>query len=333
MKRIGGLYDDIWNWDNLRMAFYRARRGARRSQEALAFERNLDLELSTLQAELRQHRVLLGSFRQFVIHDPKERTIKAPSFRDRVLHHALMGVCEPHFERWLISDTFACRRGKGRLAALQRATSLAKRYPWFLKLDVRRYFDSISHDCLADALERKFKDRNLLRLFQQIIRAHESMPGRGLPIGSLVSQHLANFYLGPLDRRVKEDLSIPGFVRYMDDFVLWDEKGGSLKGAWSDIEGFLETHLRLALKPGTHMNRTLHGMDFCGFRIFPGWRTLNRRSRKRLRMRLGELDRLWISGAEPESALQARAQSILAFAREGNSWQSRRRALSRVSTA
>jgi RNA-directed DNA polymerase len=333
MKRVGGLYADIWDWNNLRRAFYCARRGTRRSREVLLFEKNLDLELRSLQRELRECRVVLGGFRQFVIHDPKERTIMAPSFRDRVLHHALIGVCEPHFERWLISDTFACRKGKGRLAALERATLFAKRHGWFLKLDVRRYFESISHENLNDALGRKFKDPGVLGLFQQIIHSHEATPRRGLPIGSLVSQHLANFYLGSLDRLVKETLRFSGFVRYMDDFVLWHQVANPLKAVWSDIEGFLETQLRLSLKPGTHLNRTVHGMDFCGFRIFRGWRTLNRRSRKRLSLRLGELDQLWASGAESELSLQARAQSVLAFAKEGSSWHARAGALSRASTA
>ena len=299
----------------------------------MAFERNLDGELALMQRQLREERVEWGGYRQFVIHDPKERTITAPAFRDRVLHHAVVGVCEPHFERWLIADTYACLRGRGRLAALERATQHARRQGWFLKLDVRRYFESIPHERLILGLERKFKDRSLLRLFGEIIRSHESLPGRGLPIGSLVSQHLANFYLDPLDRRVKEVLRIPGYVRYMDDFVLWDARGAVLREAWKDLQGFLETRLLLALKPGTHMNRTVHGMDFCGFRIFPGWRTLNRRSRRRLKTRLEELERLRVWGLESERVLQARVQSILAFAREGKSWQARNWALARASTA
>lgn len=374
MKRIGGLYDQIWQWDTLRAAFHKARKGARRSREALEFEARLDENLRQLQDELRSEEVCLAGFTQFVIHDPKERTITAPAFRDRVLHHAIMQVCEPHFDRWLIPDSYACRKGKGRLAALERATQFAKKHGWFLKLDIRKYFESIPHDPLLAALGRKFKDRRLMALLEQIVRAHESGPlsplsgtqsvnvpssgmdaqrprvasghecmesachaphkglcgplCHGLPIGSLTSQHLANFYLGAVDRLARETLRVPGYVRYMDDFILWEDDPMKLRQHWQNVRAVAASDLGLELKASAHMNRTAHGMDFCGFRIFPGWRVLNRRSRKRLAVKLRN-----ISGLEDEHEQQKRAESVIAFAREGNTWHDRHRALARASTA
>lgn len=84
-----------------------------------------------------------SNFHQFVIHDPKQRIITAPCFRERVVHHALMRVCEPVFERWLIDDTYACRVGRGRVAAVRRAKRFMGRFGYYLKLDIRKYFDSI----------------------------------------------------------------------------------------------------------------------------------------------------------------------------------------------
>jgi RNA-directed DNA polymerase len=127
-----------------------------------------------------------------------------------------MNVCEPVFERWLISDTFACRQGKGRLAALDRARKFAACHPFFLKLDVRRYFDSVPHDVLYRRLDRLIKDPRLLCLLHRIIGSFSTTPGRGLPIGSLTSQHFANAYLGALDRFVKERLRVTGYVRNQD---------------------------------------------------------------------------------------------------------------------
>ena len=91
---------------------------------------------------------LAQNYHYFTIHDPKERTICAAQFRERVLHHALMNVCEPVLERAAVFDSYACRRGKGQLAAVRRAESYARRYGWFLKLDVRKYFDSVDHTVL-----------------------------------------------------------------------------------------------------------------------------------------------------------------------------------------
>ncbi len=330
MKRVGGIYEGIWEWENLRRAFCRARKGSGRSQEVQCFERDLWENLRRIQEELREERVVLHGFRQFRIHDPKERLITAPAFRDRVLHHALMGVCEPQFEKWQLAESFACRRGKGRLAALKWATERARQYRWFVKMDVRKYFESVSHHILWEALRKKFKDARVLELFRQMINAHESRPGHGLPIGSLVSQHLANFYLVPLDRFVKETLRAPGYVRYMDDFVLWGEDPAQIRIWWEQIRQFLEVKLCLELKPGTHANRTEHGMDFCGFRIFRGWRVLNRRSKKRLVGRLKELRAL--EGRVAEQTLQRRAEAVFAFTKEGHTLKDRRWALARAST-
>jgi hypothetical protein len=282
-----------------------------------------------LQNDLQNEQVTSCGFTRFIIHDPKERMITAPSFRDRVLHHAIMNVCEPHFERGLVYDSYACRKGKGRLAALQRATRHAAQHSWFLKLDIRKYFDSIPHGLLMAALGRKFKDRRLLSLFGSLINEYPAeTAGVGLPIGSLLSQHLANFYLNPIDRLCLEQLGVQGYVRYMDDFVLWGDDGAQLRQTWLNLGCFVRDDLGLELKSKAHMNRTAHGMDFCGFRILPGWRVLNRRSRRRWRSRLLEIDNL-----KDEGEKQRRIQAIIAFAKEGSSWQFRRRALARASTA
>ena len=213
MRRAGRLFEQIVARDNLRLAVHKALRGKRSKGDARAFVASLDSNLDALRAALERGDVVLGESHQFTIFDPKERLITAPCFRERVLHHAIMNVCEPVFERWLIDDTFAYRKGRGRLAALDRARRFAARHDSFLKLDVRKYFDSISHEILLARLERLFKDRRLLDLFRRIIARFATTPGRGVPIGRLTSQHSANCYLGAFDRFVKEDLRVQGYVR------------------------------------------------------------------------------------------------------------------------
>ena len=190
-------------------------------------------------AELEHDTFRVGNYHQFTIHDPKERLITAPCFRERVLHHAIFNLCEPILERHLIADTFACRVGKGWLVALERAQRFAGRHRFFLKLDIRKYFDSIAHAILLARLGRLFKDRRLLHLFERIIESYSTPPGRGVPIGSLTSQHFGNFYLASLDRWVKERLRVRGYVRYMDDFALWADTSCALKIHLSEVGNFL----------------------------------------------------------------------------------------------
>ena len=232
MRRASHLFEQIVERENLRLAVHKALRGKRSKRDARAFVATLDENLEQMRGELLSGDVALGDYHQFTIFDPKQRLITAPCFRERVLHHAIMNVCEPVFERWLIADTFACRRGKGRLAALHRSRQFAGQSAFFLKLDVRKYFESVSHEILVARLERLFKDRRLITLLRAIVTGFESTPGRGLPIGSLTSQHLANFYLGWLDRFVKEDLKVRGYVRYMDDCALWGDTSRQLRTTW-----------------------------------------------------------------------------------------------------
>jgi RNA-directed DNA polymerase len=255
--------------------------------------------------------------------------ITAPSFAERVLHHAIFNVCEPVFERWLIADTFACRTGKGQLAALDRARRFAGLSPFFLKLDMRKYFDSISHAVLVRRLERLFKDHRLRTLLGRIIDGYESSPGRGLPIGSLTSQHLANFYLGWFDRFVKETLRFKGYVRYMDDCALWASTSEELTSALAVSREFLRTEFQLEIKPHPYINRTAHGMDFLGCRVFPHYTILNRRSRVRFGRKLRELESAYESGAIDERALQSRATALVAFTRTSgiSSWRFRHRVI------
>ena len=299
--------------ENLRVAFWKAARGKRGKADCLGFRERLDENLARLRAEVATGEVRVGDYHYFTIHDPKERLICAASFRERVLHHALMNVCEPALERAAVFDSYACRKGKGRVAAVQRAQAYARRYGWYVKMDVRKYFDSIDHEVLRGLLERRFKDPAVLALFGQIIAGYHTRAGRGLPIGNLTSQHFANFYLAPLDRFIKEDLRRRPYVRYMDDFVVWGESGGELRQVCERVQAFLAAELKLDLKGNTAINRTRLGMDFLGYRIFPGTVRLARRSKLRFARKFRRYERAWVEGQWSELQLQQRMEALLGF--------------------
>jgi hypothetical protein len=332
MKRVGFLYEQITERDNLRLGYYKALRGKRDRAETRRFGQGLEEKLAAMGQQLRAGTFPLGRFSQFVIHDPKERIITAPCFAERVLHHAILNVCEPYFERWLIADSFACRRGKGRVAALQRTQQFAGQHDFFLKLDIRKYFDRIVHERLLHGLGRHFKDDRLLALFQQILHSYRGSMGRGIPIGSLTSQHFANFYLGRLDHFLKEHLRISGYVRYMDDMALWSNSVGRLQESLAVIATFLHEELELQLKPEPYWNRTDHGMEFLGCRVYRRHMTLSRRSRCRFRRKLTRLELDFQAGLISAGELQRRAEALQAFTRAAGvkSWQFRRTVIERL---
>ncbi len=313
MKRVGRLFESVLAYENMREAVHQALRGKRDRREARDWTSSLDANLERVVAQLSAGTFPFGRFHQFVIFDPKERVITAPCFEERVIHHAIMNVVEPYLDRWLIDDTFACRKGKGRLKCLLRAREFAGQQPWFLKLDIRKYFDSIGHDRLLGLWERRFKDARLLALMSAIVRCYRTDLGKGLPIGSLTSQHLANFYLGWFDRFVKECLCIRGYVRYMDDIVIWLPDSSSAQRTKLVVSEFLSGVLDLQPKAAPYANRTVHGMDFLGCRVFPSHMVPNRRSRVRFRRKWQAL--LDAHGRQElsEREFQARATALVSF--------------------
>jgi len=218
MKRSGVSLDAVADWHNLSAAFHRAALGKGHRTEVIQFKKDLPNRLANLRKDILAGTVTVGQMRCFHIRDPKPRIIHAPCFPERVLHHALMASVGPVLDRGLVADTYACRTGKGALAAVRRAQHHLQRWPWYAKIDIRSYFANIDHAILGELLARRFKDQPLLALMARIINAHHAAPGKGLPIGALTSQQFANYYLSGLDRLLLEACRVRGFVRYMDFF-------------------------------------------------------------------------------------------------------------------
>jgi len=313
MKRYGQLMAAIAEPANLRLAFWKAAKSKRIKADCRSFQEELDKSVTTLRAELLSGFVAVGEYHTFTIYDPKERTICAASFRERVLHHALMNLCEPVLERAAIFDSYACRKGRGQQAAVHRAASYARQTGWFLKMDIRKYFDSIDQSVLRELLRRKFKDAGVLDLFDRILASYQTAPGRGLPIGNLTSQHFANFYLAPLDRFIKEQLRRRCYVRYMDDFVVWGETAAELREVWRKVEAFLAAELGLELKPNVMLNRTDRGMNFLGYGVHPHALRLTRRSKRRFTRKFRGYEQEQMEGAWTELQLQQRVEALIAF--------------------
>jgi retron-type reverse transcriptase len=332
MRRSPVGLAEIADLHNLAAAFHAAASGKRGRVDVEFFRGDLDRQLALLRAALLDGTLMPGPARSFRIRDPKPRLIHAPCFRDRVVHHAIMAHVGPVLDRALAFDSYACRVGKGTLAAVQRASAHAGRYAWHAQIDVRGYFASIEHDLLLDLLARKFKDRALMALLGRIIGAFETAPGRGLPIGALTSQHFANFFLSGADRLLLEGCGVRGFVRYMDDLVWWTDDRASARAGVEAVRVYLAETLHLRVKQPVRVGRCRDGLNLCGFRILPGRTLLSRRRRRRyvaLR-RAGERD--WLRGKINGRRLQSAYAGALALtvhceAREWRRAQLRRQPL------
>ncbi|MBT7307473.1 MAG: RNA-dependent DNA polymerase [Gammaproteobacteria bacterium] len=343
MKRHGYLFESICEPENLYRAYRQARKGKRDRADVVAFELNLEEELSTLRRELLSASYRPGPFRHFTIYERKPRLISVAPFRDRVLHHAIMHPVEPLLDRRFIEDCYACRKGKGVHRAIDRYQHYANRYPYLLKLDIRKYFPSIDHQVLKGILRNRFKDRRLLQLLDRIVDyapqqqgvSQPLFPGddlltplerrRGLPIGNLTSQVFANLYLDDFDHLIKEQLRVGGYIRYMDDLFLFGDDKARLWAVHEALGHALEP-LRLQLHPGkTHLHQSSERMDVLGMIVSRKRRWLRnenghrfvRRYRKMLR---GIEHRKW-----GHQDIRPNVQSWLGHAQHGETEGLRRR--------
>jgi retron-type reverse transcriptase len=280
---------------NIYLAYRKAARGKRGHPNVAEFEYELEDNLIRLQSELKQRSYQPGNYCSFYIHEPKRRLISAAPFRDRVVHHALCNVIEPLFEASFIDDSYANRIGKGTHRALNRCQQFARRYRYVLQCDIRQFFPSVDHAILLQILKRKVKDPMILWLVEQILlsgigvlnEAYDMayFPGddlfavnrpRGLPIGNLTSQFWANAYLNPFDHFVKRELRCKAYLRYVDDFLLFDDDKATLWQWKTAINKRLEP-LRLTVHPAAHPRPVTEGIPFLGFMVFPERRRLKQR--------------------------------------------------------
>lgn len=329
MKRVNNLLEQITEPENLRLAFWKARKGKSYSFEVEAYRNKLEANLCILREQIHFGLVEVGHYHYFKVYDPKERQICASTFSEQVLHHALMNICHDYFERAQVFDSYASRPGKGLHAALKRATGFNRPEMWFLKLDVRKFFDSIHHDTLKAQLRRMFKEPILLDIFDKIIDSYETSQGRGVPIGNLTSQYFANHYLASLDHFIKETLCCKAYVRYMDDFVLWRPEKQQLKKDRHAIEDFVGKRLQLSLKPEL-LGRAEWGLPFCGYLVYPHHIRLSQRSKRRYIKKLKYLHAQYESGNWDETACQRRALPLIAFTRHADAVTFRKNVINRI---
>jgi hypothetical protein len=213
---------------------------------------------------------------------------------------------------------------------------LSRRYPFVLQCDVRQFFPSVDHAILRALMCRKIVDEGVLWLIDCILASGEGVlrreyrmvyfPGddlfavnrpRGLPIGNLTSQFWANVYLNPFDHFIKRELRCRGYVRYVDDFLLFaDDKDTLWRWRETIIEHLLS--LRLTILLGSHPRPVSEGIPFLGFVVFADRRRLKRRKGIHFQRRLKGLIAACNAGDIARKKVNASVKGWVNHARYGN---------------
>ncbi|MCK6594073.1 MAG: hypothetical protein L6Q33_02650 [Bacteriovoracaceae bacterium] len=208
--------------ENIERAFYACLRGKRGKFSPQSAFVKLDHLVEVLHVNiLKGENYPWGKYKEFYVSDPKRRLISSAPFIDRVVHRAIYDVLAPELDMFLINNSFACRVGLGNGRAVIKLHEIIKGKDFYyaVKLDVRKYFSSISHGRLLGKINAVLSDHSLIGLIKGLLVSHPvNKNGVGLPLGNLTSQIFSNFYLKDIDCYLMKKTN-GNYVRYMDDFI------------------------------------------------------------------------------------------------------------------
>lgn len=166
-----------------------------------------------------------------------------------------------------------------------------------MKCDIRKYFQSIDHNVLLNLLKKVNFSDDEMWMIEKLVKEQPNNANVGLPLGNQSSQWFALLYLNVIDRYVKEDLRVKGYIRYMDDMILIHRDKSYLQYSLLKIKEKCENELKLSLNQKTQIGIVKNGIDFLGYRHILNengsiTRKLRVSSKQRLKKHLKTLNKL-----------------------------------------
>ena len=258
MKRKNNLYQEICKMENIISAFDEVCKNVKNKNKVQNYKQYKCIYISRIYNILNSKKYEVGKYNVFTIYDPKQRRIVSQNLQDKVINHLVARhILYPSIMPCLIDQNVASRKGMGTHKGLEYAKEYNRKCKikykdyYILKCDISKFFASIDKEILKEKLKRKIKDKDAIDIVFKIIDSEEN----GLCIGTMTSQALAKFYLNDLDHYIKEELKIKYYVRYQDDFLLFNESKEYLKYCFEKIKDFLEKeHLKLNGKSRIYKN-------------------------------------------------------------------------------
>lgn len=287
MRSYNHLYESFISKENILIAINNAKKGKSNRKKVKKLLDNPNFVNSIQEYAENFHNAKHEKKQIYDGVQRKQREIIVPTFPEQVIHHMIVNVMKPIFCRGMYFHTYASipKRGghKGKKFIDRWIKKDTKNCKYCLKMDIKKYFNSIPHDKLLDLFKKTIHDEKFLAVIDELI----SVVDTGIPIGFYTSQWIANWYLQSLDHFIKENLGTKYYVRYMDDMVIFGSNKKQLHKIREKIEQYLNNELGLTMKEnwqiflfhyvkkdGQNVGRPL---DFMGFKFYRN-RTVLRRS-------------------------------------------------------
>lgn len=306
MKRIGYIYEKIYEIENIKEAALNASLGKRSQKRVRAVLNNLDYYAHEIQKMLINNSYTPSKPVIKEIQDVssgKIRRIYKPNFcPDQIIQWALMLQIQPIITKGMYEYNCGSvpNRGTsyGQKAIRRWLDSDYKNTKWCLKMDVKKFYPSINNDILKRMFRKKIKDAQCLQLIDSIIDSND-----GQPIGFFTAQWFSNFFLEGLDHYIKENLGVKYYVRYVDDLVLLGSNKRKLHKVRQAVADYLAS-IDLTLKGNWQVFKVNdRGIDFLGLRLFRNKKILRKRTALRIKRRVNKISKKGYLNEKDASAI------------------------------
>ena len=263
--------NNVISEEQLEIAMRKCARGVTYKSSVAWFLLNSTDTIPKLHDQLESGAYRARKPKRFKVTFPKERDLVSICFRDRVFQRSFNdNEAYPLMTKGFILDNWACQKGKGTDRARERLKSFMQDYwhkngteGYALKMDIRKYYDSIPHD-KAKVLFKKHLSPWGYEQACQIID-HQYPGERGFNPGSQLIQILGISFLNDIDHAMKEKHHAHYYLRYQDDTIILHKSREVLEAIEKATEEMLsEIGLELNRKK-TRIVRLADGFDFLGF--------------------------------------------------------------------
>lgn len=332
-KHTKHLFAEIVSDENIYQAYLNARRHKRYRKDVLEFSRNLEYNLVRIQKELISGNFSVPAYREFYVYEPKCRLILAQNFEEVVKQWAFYQVLNPIFSGGYIEDSYACIKGRGQIAAVlrlhywlrlvnknrhnaeKRGLPVKDEDKWYyLKIDFSKYFYRVDHEILEKRINKKIQDPMVRKwLISRVnhptikfglplgkrpedVLLEERLSDKGMPVGALTSQMLANVYNDVLDQYCKRTLQIRYYIRYQDDIIILSNSKQQLHDWHKKIERFANDEMAMVLNEKTCIRPITLGIDFCGYKQWATHIKMRKSTALRMKRRLKKVMEEYAAG-------------------------------------
>jgi retron-type reverse transcriptase len=276
-------------FEKLLIAWNKFSKGKKNRSDVEQIDFEIETILYSIATDIIQNTYQHGEYTKFIVCDPKERIIHKATVRDRIMHQYVALELFEATEKIFIHDSYSCRTGKGVHAGVgrlrhfvQSVTDNDNRIAYYLKCDIRKFFDRIDHAVLLKYLE-KMSDPVIFNIIKNVIASFHTEIGKGLPLGNVTSQLFANVYMNTFDHFLKHDKRIKYYIRYADDFIILHHDKLFLENVLLEMKDFLMRELYLEIHPNkVILGKVSQGIDFLGYVVFPKYTKIRPKTERRI---------------------------------------------------